>query len=100
MGSMFVIYMVYTGGAEISTLFLLLRWTPGAIGIFQSLSQFSYALSIFLFIPILVYMRVPDPVILIVGVAWSTVCYFITGFVRNGWEMYAGILYDTIMVLF
>lgn len=90
-GSMFVIYLVVTGATEISTLFLLhkpLKWTPGAIGIFQSITQLSYALSIFLFIPLFVYLRVPDPVILIVGVVWGTVCYFLTGFVKYGWQMY------------
>ena len=89
--SMFIIYMVYTGMTEINTLFLLhkpLNWTPGSIGIFQSISQLSYALAIFLFIPLFVYLRIPDPLILIVGVVWGTVCYFLTGFVRSGWEMY------------
>ena len=91
--SMFIIYLVYTGAAEISTLFLLhapLKWKPGAIGIFQAMSQLSYALSIFLLIPLFVYLRLPDPLILLIGVIWGTVCYLLTGFVRNGWEMYAG----------
>ena len=91
-GSMFIIYMVYTGATEISTLFLLhtpLKWTPGSIGIFQAITQLSYALSIFLFIPLFVYIGIPDPVILMIGVVWGTVCYFLTGFVRSGWEMYA-----------
>ena len=92
-GSMFVIYLVATGASEISTLFLLhkpLKWAPGAIGIFQSINQFSYALSIFLFIPLFVYLGVPDPVILIVGVVWGTVFYLLTGFVKYGWQMYTG----------
>ncbi|CAI8002641.1 Proton-coupled folate transporter, partial [Geodia barretti] len=90
--SMFIIYLVFTGASEISTLFLLhapLKWTPGAIGIFQAMSQLSYGLSIFLIIPLFVYLRVPDALILLIGVLWGTVCYLLTGFVRNGWEMYA-----------
>ena len=77
--------MVYTGATEISTLFLLhapLKWTPGSIGIFQVITQLSYALSIFL---LFVYIGIPDPVILMIGVVWGTVCYFLTGFVRSGW---------------
>ena len=89
--SMFLSYMVFSGAAEISTLFLLhkpLSWTPGSIGIFQSISQLALALSIFLLLPLFVYLRIPDPLILIVGVVWGTVSYFLTGFVRSGWEMY------------
>ena len=100
--SMFIIYLVFTGASEISTLFLLhapLKWTPGAIGIFQAMSQLSYGLSIFLIIPLFVYLRVPDALILLIGVLWGTVCYLLTGFVRNGWEMYAGQNHKSNMII-
>ena len=89
---MFLLYLVFTGGDEISTLFLLhkpLQWTPGHIGLYQAINQLVHGIAIFTVIPLLVLLGFPDPLILIVGILWGSSVNFLTGFVKKGWEMWA-----------
>ena len=87
----FLTYLVFTGGDEISTLFLLhkpLSWSPGTIGIYQAVNQLIHGITVFAVIPILVMLKCPDSLIVIVGILWGSTVDFLTGWVRKDWHMW------------
>ena len=87
----FLTYMVFTGGDEISTLFLLhkpLSWSPGTIGIYQAVNQLIHGITVFAVIPILVMLKCPDSLIVVVGILWGSTVDFLTGWVRKDWHMW------------
>ena len=74
----FVLYLLTIAAHSISTLYMLnypLHWTPGRIGNYQAVSMLSYGISLLFVLPLIVALRVPDSVIIIVGVLWTGVSY-------------------------
>ncbi len=92
-GAMFIGYFLTLGNAEISTLFLLgppLIWNPALIGLYQAMTQGVFGLALFSLLPLLVMLKVPDPVILLLGFAWAAGASVATTFVQVTWQMFLG----------
>ena len=86
-----IFYMIALGTADISTLFLLhkpLAWGPSLIGIFQSMTQALNMIILLVLLPILVAFRLPDTLIMLIGIAFSCITLAATGLVTTTWEMF------------
>lgn len=90
---MAMVYLVAIGASNVSTLFLLnkpLQWTPKLIGLFQSLSELVNGLALWLLLPILVAIRLPDALIILIGGILAVVMFIAQGLVEHTWEMFVG----------
>ncbi len=103
-GAMFIGYFQEVGNTEISTLFLLsppLSWNPDLIGLYQAMALGAFGLALFSLLPLLVVLKVPDPVIMLLGFAWAAGANVGIAFVQVTWQMFLGELmcnYDKIMI--
>lgn len=81
------------GMFEILTLFQVhepLNWDPAEIGWYGLASTLAQAFSLFFILPVVVFFRIPDPLIVLVGLVITSGMYFFIGFLRESWEMYLG----------
>ena len=84
------------GAFELLTLFQVhepLKWGPGDIGWYGLVNTVVQAFSLFVLLPILVALKVPDTLIILVGLLFSSGMNFFIGFLKTSWEMYLGMLY-------
>ncbi len=91
--SMAILYILTYGSITIMIYYLLnepLEWDVGLIGIYQSLYFFLHGFSLLVIFPVMVVLGVPDTLLLLGGTVVSIVGFFLTGFVRTTWEMFAG----------
>ena len=82
-----------TGLFEVLTLFQLhkpLEWGPSEIGWYGLSNTLVQVFSLFCILPILVYFKVPDALIALVGLLINSGLYFFIGFLSTTWEMYLG----------
>ena len=81
------------GSFELLTLFQVhkpLEWGPGEIGWYGLSNTVIQAFSLFCILPILVYFKVPDSLIVLVGLFVTSGLNFFIGFLKSSWEMYLG----------
>ncbi len=81
------------GSFELLTLFQIhkpLEWDPGDIGWYGLCNTAIQAFSLFCILPILVYLKVPDSLIVLVGLVITSGVNFFIGFLQTTWEMYLG----------
>ena len=81
------------GSFELLTLFQVhkpLEWDPGDIGWYGLCNTAIQAFSLFCILPILVYLKVPDSLIVLVGLVITSGVNFFIGFLQTTWEMYLG----------
>ena len=81
------------GSFELLTLFQVhkpLEWGPGEIGWYGLTNTLIQAFSLFCLLPILVYLKVPDTLIVLVGLLFTSGVNFFIGFLKHTWEMYLG----------
>ena len=91
--AMFNVYFLAIGVSEINTLFLLgppLSWDPGRIGLYQALTQAMFGVGLFTLLPVLVALKVPDPLVMLLGLIWAAVMSTAIGFVQVTWQMFLG----------
>ncbi len=81
------------GVFQLLTLFQVhkpLEWGPGLIGWYGLASTLIQAFSIFCVLPIFVYLKVPDSVIVLVALLITSGINVYTGFLKKTWEMFFG----------
>ncbi len=81
------------GSFELLTLFQVhkpLEWGPGSIGWYGLANTVIQAFSLFCLLPVLVYLKVPDSLIVLVGLFVASGLNFFIGFLKTSWEMYLG----------
>ena len=86
------LYLDAFGLANILGLFLLnkpLQWDIGTIGVYLALAQAYRGIALLFVLPILTVCRLPDSLIVMVGVFISASGFLLTGFVATTWEMFA-----------
>ena len=92
---MFFMYLASVGASNINTLFLLhkpLKWGPKKIGIYQSIAELAQGITLLFLLPSssLVAISTPDSMIVLIGIAISSVLYLASGFAQSTWEMFLG----------
>ncbi len=93
-----------TGLFEVLTLFQLhkpLQWGPGEIGWYGLSNTLIQVFSLFCILPLLVFFKVPDALIALVGLLINSGLYFFIAFLSTSWEMYLGKYnnYYTVLVI-
>lgn len=82
-----------TGLTEISSYFLHnkpLEWTYSTIGNYLAVSSVSHMLALLGLLPILVLLKIPDAIIILIGVLFACgMCIFIA-LLTKSWEMFLG----------
>ena len=82
-----------TGLTEISSYFLHnkpLEWTYSIIGSYLAVSSVSHMLALLGLLPILVLLKIPDAIIILIGVLFACgMCIFIA-LLTKSWEMFLG----------
>ena len=81
------------GTFEVLTLFQLhkpLEWGPGEIGWYGLSNTLIQAFSLFCILPILIYFKVPDTILVLVGLLINSGLNFFIGFLQTSWQMYLG----------
>jgi len=102
--SMFFFYINAVGATSINTLYLLhdpLKWNPGTIGIYQAISELMHGVSLLVLLPLLVVIGMPDPLIILLGIVFSTAMFTSQGLVQTSTQMFIGapLLYSLHIVL-
>ena len=93
--SMFFFYITAVGATSINTLYLLhgpLKWNPGIIGIYQSISELMHGVSLLVLLPFLVVIGMPDPLIILLGIVFATAMFTSQGLVQTSTQMFIGAL--------
>ena len=86
-------YLVAVGATSVVTLFLLhdpLKFKPNTIGLYQAVGSATHGLSLILLLPILVGIRLPDPLIVVIGLTIAFATTVAIGFVTNLWQIFLG----------
>ena len=82
-----------SGEYSITTLFLLhkpLEWNRYLIGIYGIVRSLSHALALFIVLPLLSYIKILNPFIVIAGIIFTVGASVFLGFVKYTWEMFVG----------
>ena len=82
-----------SGETSILTLFQLhkpLEWSRSLIGIYGIVRAATHVLALFVIQPLLLYFKVVDPLIVIIGIIAAVVGNVFVGFVKYTWEMFVG----------
>lgn len=99
--SMFFIYITAVGATSINTLYLLhgpLKWNPGIIGIYQSISELMHGVALLVLLPFLVVIGMPDPLIILLGIMFATAMFTSQGLVQTSVQMFIGALITVYIV--
>lgn len=91
--SLFIGYFLAVGIGDISTFFLIgppLSWNPSLIGLYQAMIQGASGVALFTLVPIMTALKVPDPLIILLGFGWAAVTSVATTFVQVTWQMFLG----------
>jgi len=91
--SIAVVVLGETGENTIASLFLQnqpLVWHLDLIGYYGITRSVSHILSLFLVLPILTLFKLPDPIIVIIGIAFTVGMNVWVGFLKSTWEMFLG----------
>ena len=90
--AIFVLVMTAAGSQRISVLFLKadepFDWLPTMIGYYQMTSQLSHMLGLFVILPIMVALKLPDALISLIGLAFSAGMNIFTGLAKQTFEMF------------
>ena len=93
--SLSVVLVVFgeSGEYSITTLFLLhkpLEWNRYLIGIYGIVRSLSHALALFIVLPLLSYIKIANPFIVIIGIIITVGANVFLGFVKYTWQMFLG----------
>lgn len=91
--SILVAVLGETGESAIVTLFVRykpLNWNLDLIGYYGILRSISHGLALFLVLPVLAFFKLPDPFIVLVGIAFTCGMNVWVGFLSTTWEMFVG----------
>ena len=90
---MVLIMINQTGLTEIINYFLHnkpLEWEYGTIGIYMAVTSISHLVALIFLLPILVLIKLPDSVIILIGVCVSCGMYVFVALLTESWEMFVG----------
>ena len=90
---MVLIMINQNGITEIIAYFLHnkpLEWDYGLIGTYIALSSVSHLVALIFLLPILVLIKLPDSVIILIGVCVSCGMYVFAALLTESWEMFVG----------
>ena len=82
-----------SGEPSIGTLFQLhkpLEWSRNLIGIYGIVRACTNVVVLFVILPLLLLLKLPDPLIVMIGIVGAVVGNIIVGFVVYTWEMFVG----------
>ena len=82
-----------TGETAIGTLFQLhkpLEWSRNLIGIYGIVRACTSAVVLFVILPLLLLLKLADPLIVIIGIVGAVGGNIFVGFVKYTWEMFVG----------
>ena len=83
----------FIGSQEITAFFLIgepLKWHVDLIGYYDVVTQVTHGLVLIVIAPILVALSLPDAVIALIGLVFSSGMNIFMGFVKETWEMFVG----------
>ena len=83
----------FIGAQEITAFFLKgepLKWKVELIGYYGLVTYLTHGLVLLVITPVLVALSIPDAVIALIGLAFSSSMNIFVGFVKETWEMFVG----------
>ena len=83
----------FIGSQEITAFFLIgepLKWQVDLIGYYDVVSQVTHGAVLIVIAPVLVALSLPDALIALIGLVFSSGMNIFTGFVKETWEMFVG----------
>ena len=85
------------GFVQISGKFLSLpplAWGQGTITKLSVASETTAILSLMILLPVLVFINIPDTVLVVCGVLWSAICYILMGMSIKSWQVFTSRTYN------